>query len=112
MTKWSVVEWKIDVLDKIKKQRAKATLQQLQSFLGVSKSTISWLRANEVAICEEWQKKNEGGQLGQRKRKHEGKYPDVDEALNLWFSNVSWIQVDGLVLKVKAESIAKENGSQ
>ncbi len=74
------------------------------------KLTLSQLRAIEVALCEEWQKKNGGRQAVHRKWKHEGKYSDVDEALNLWFSNVTSrkVQVDSPMLNAKVESFAKK----
>jgi hypothetical protein len=53
------------------------------------------------------------GQLGtSQKWKHGGKDPDVEEALNQWFSVVSGsgVHVSGPLFKSKSEELAKKLG--
>ncbi len=66
---------KIALLDEMKKQPEGTSLRKLEKILKVLQSTISHLRATEKQIWEEWS----CTEAENRKRKREGKDPQVDE---------------------------------
>ncbi|VVC24315.1 DNA binding HTH domain, Psq-type [Cinara cedri] len=75
---------KISILDKIKAQPH--SLRELEKLIGTSKSVLSRLKNNEKAIREQWEKLNDSNSAPvNRKRKREGKDPEVDKAINEWF---------------------------
>ena len=101
---------KIALLDKIKSQPPNTGYRQLAEITGVPKSTISRLLQQESQLREEFVLQE--GQAGTSKRKREGKDPDVEEALDQWFSIVSGrgVNINGPILKVKSEEFAKKLG--
>lgn len=102
---------KIDFLDTIKQQPKNTSQRRLVEITGLAKTTISRLTKEENELREEWA--HCGERRGtQRKRKREGKDPDVDAALNEWFGIVTGraVRVSGPMLKSKAENLAKKLG--
>lgn len=97
---------KISLFDKMKKQPEGTSLRKLENILKVLKSTISRLRATEKQIREEWSRT----EAENRKRKREGKDPQFDEALNLWFSKIIErdVHVSDPMLKEKAKELAQK----
>ena len=95
---------KIALLDKIKSQPFNTSHRRLAEITGVPKSTISRLLRQENHLREELVLQE--GQAGTSKRKSEGKDPDVEEALDQWFSIVSGrgVNISGPILKAKSES--------
>ena len=101
---------KIALLDKIKSQPPNTGYRRLAEITGVPKSTISRLLQQESQLREEFVLQE--GQAGTSKRKREGKDPDVEEALDQWFSIVSGrgVNINGPILKAKSEEFAKKLG--
>jgi len=81
---------KISILDKIKTQPRNTSLRELEKSIGTSKSVLSRLKNNEIAIRKQYEKLN-GNKSAHvnRKRKREGKYPEVNKPINEWFSSVT-----------------------
>jgi len=79
--------------------------------LGVPKSTIARLKRDEIKLCEDLCNL-QTGKAGKRKRKREGKDPDVDDALNKWFAvrSEQGVNLSGPMLKKKAEEFAVKMG--
>ena len=78
---------KIEILNKIKDQPSNTSIRQLAEITNVPKSTISRLLKEEKQLRDEWMLNEE--RPGTSKRKREGKDPDVEEALDQWFSIVT-----------------------
>lgn len=97
---------KIALLDKIKSQPLNTSQRRLAEITGVPKSTISRLLQQENQLREELALLD--GQTGTFKRKREGKNPDVEEALDQWFSviNGGGVKITGKILKAKSEELA------
>ncbi|KAH9509465.1 Tigger transposable element-derived protein 4 [Bulinus truncatus] len=97
---------KIALLDKIKSQPLDTSYRRLAEITGVP-STISRVLRQESQLREEFVLQ---GQAGTSKRKREGKDPDVEEALDQWFSIVSGrgVNINGPILKAKSEEFAKK----
>ena len=72
------------------------------------KSTVSKLLNEETLLTERWTL--ERASLGKRKR--DGKDPEFEEALNLWFRAVltKGIRISGPILKNKDEELAQMLG--
>ncbi len=89
----------------MKKQPEGTSLRKLKKILKVPKCTISRLRATEKQIREEWS----CTETENRKRKRQGKDPQVDEILNLWFSKITecGVHVSGPMLKEKAKKLSE-----
>uniref|UniRef100_A0A8C4XFI3 HTH CENPB-type domain-containing protein n=1 Tax=Erpetoichthys calabaricus TaxID=27687 RepID=A0A8C4XFI3_ERPCA len=109
---------KIDLLDKIKNQAPNTSTRMLEKITGVPKSTISRVLKNEQKLRGEWALR-ENTQGTSRKRKREGKEPEVEDALNQWFAKVTTrdvaargVHIRGPILKVKAEDLAKKLGHE
>ncbi|KAL4135374.1 hypothetical protein QTP88_006988 [Uroleucon formosanum] len=101
------------LLDKIKAQPHNTSLRELEKLIGTSKSVLSQLKNNEIAIREQYEKLNDNKSAPvNRKRKREGKDPEVDKALNEWFSAVAerGARISGSMLEQKAEFFAEKNG--
>ncbi|KAL4148354.1 hypothetical protein QTP88_002618 [Uroleucon formosanum] len=74
---------KISILDKIKAQPHNTSLRELEKLIGTSKSVLSRLKNNEIAIREQYEKLNDNKSAPvNRKRKREGKDSEVDKAMN------------------------------
>lgn len=99
---------KIAILNKIKNHPSNTSLRQLAEIINVPKSTISRLLKDEKQLHDEWMLHEE--KPGTSKRKREGKDPDVEEALDQWFSVVTQrgVNISGPILKAKAEEFAKK----
>ncbi|VVC26820.1 Homeobox domain-like,HTH CenpB-type DNA-binding domain [Cinara cedri] len=96
----------ISNLDKIRAQCHSSSLRELEKIIDTSKSVLSRLKNNEKAIREQWEKLNDNKSTPvNRKRKREGKDPEVDKAMNEWFSAVTerGVRISGLMLEQKAE---------
>ncbi|XP_035204576.1 tigger transposable element-derived protein 4-like [Stegodyphus dumicola] len=92
----------------IKQQPRNTSQRRLVEITGSAKSTISCLLKQEDER-EEWaQYEGRGGTS--KKRKREGKDPDVDEALNERFAIVTRraVRVSGPMLKCKTEELTKK----
>ena len=78
---------------------------------GVPKRTIVRLLHQQHQLREEWAL-HEGKSGTSQKRKREGKDPDVEEALDQWFSIVTGrgVRISGPILKSKSEELAKKLG--
>ena len=96
---------KIALLKKFRSQPRETSQRKLCELFGVPKSTVSKLLNEETLLTERWTLEQTG--LGKRKR--DGKDPEVEEALNLWFSAVltKGIRISGPILKNKAEELAQ-----
>lgn len=104
---------KISILDKIKAQPHNTSLRELEKLIGTSKSVLSRLKNNEIAIREQYEKLNDNKSAPvNRKRKREGKDPEVDKAMNEWFSAVTerGVRISGPMLEQKAEFFAEKIG--
>lgn len=103
---------KIAILELIKKQPTNTSQRRLAEITGVPKSTIARILQQQHKILHELTLYKKGKRRLSQKRKREGKDPDVEEALNQWFSIVTSrdIHVSGPVLKSKSEELAKKLG--
>ena len=107
---------KIKILDKIETKPPNTPLRELEAFLGASKSALARLKTNESVICEQWSAvctaTAKNGNVANRKRKREGKDPDVEEALDKWFTVVTerGVIVTGSLLKKKVDKFAESIG--
>lgn len=101
---------KIILLNKIKSQPFNLSHRKLAEITGVPKSTIARLLQQENQLRKEWALQR--GRAGKSKRKRDGKDPEVEEALDQWFSIVSGqgLNISGPVMKAKSEEIAKKLG--
>ncbi|CAK9828167.1 Tigger transposable element-derived protein 4 [Anthophora retusa] len=101
---------KIAILDKIKGHLPHTSHRRLSEITGVPKSTIARLISIQDKLREEWACNRKQGTF--QKRNRQGKDPDVENALNQWFSIVKerGICVSGSMLKNKAEDLAKKLG--
>jgi hypothetical protein len=74
----------------------------------VPKSTIAHVIQQQEKLRDEWT--CHGQQGTPQKWKHKGKDPDVEEALNQWFSIVTGrgVCVSGPMFKSKSEELAKK----
>ena len=96
--------------DKLKSQPFNSSYRRLAEITGVPKSTILRVLRQESQLREELVLQE--GQAGTSKRKREGKDPDVEEALDQWFSIVSGrgVNINGPILKAKSEELAEKFG--
>ncbi|KAI6649553.1 Tigger transposable element-derived protein 4 [Oopsacas minuta] len=103
-----LISEKIALLKKFRSQPRGTSQRKLCELFGVPKSTVSKLLNEETLLTERWTL--EQASLGKRKR--DGKDPEVEEALNLWFSAVltKGIRISGPILKNKAEELAQMLG--
>ncbi|VVC30453.1 Homeobox domain-like,HTH CenpB-type DNA-binding domain [Cinara cedri] len=104
---------KISNLNKIKAQPHFSGLRELEKIIGTSKSVLSRLKNNKKAIQKQWEKLNYNKIAPvNRKRKREGKDPEVDKAMNEWFSAVTerGVHISGPMLQQKAEFFAETIG--
>ncbi|VVC29246.1 DDE superfamily endonuclease domain,Homeobox domain-like,HTH CenpB-type DNA-binding domain [Cinara cedri] len=104
---------KISNLDKIKAQSHSSSLRELEKIIGTFKSVLSRLKNNEKAIREQWEKLNDNKCAPvNRKRKREGKDPEVDKAMNEWFSAITerGVCISSPMLQQKAEFFAEKIG--
>ncbi|KII73547.1 Tigger transposable element-derived protein 4 [Thelohanellus kitauei] len=99
---------KIALLDKIKSQPLNTSYRRLAEITGVPKSTIARVLLQESQLRQESVLPE--GQAETFKRKREGKDPDVEEALDQWFSIVSakGVNINGPTLKAKSQELAKK----
>ncbi len=102
---------KIKILDRMKEKPENTPVRELEKFLGVPKSTIARLKREETKLREDLSDV-QTGKAGKRKRKREGKNPDVDDALNKWFAvrSEQGVNLSGPMLKTKAEELAVKMG--
>ncbi|KAI6654631.1 Tigger transposable element-derived protein 4 [Oopsacas minuta] len=103
-----LISEKIALLKKFRSQPRGTSQRKLCELFGVPKSTVSKLLNEETLLTERWTL--EQASLGKRKR--DRKDPEVEEALNLWFSAVltKGIRISGPILKNKAEELAQMLG--
>jgi hypothetical protein len=103
---------KIDLLDKLKSISKSTTIRQKEMFTGVPKSTLSRLLKEEDSLRIQWDNFKRNNASGLFSRTRDGKDPDVEVALNEWFSIVRTrgVRVTGPMLKTKAEELAKRFG--
>ncbi|VVC31378.1 Homeobox domain-like,HTH CenpB-type DNA-binding domain [Cinara cedri] len=102
---------KISILDKIKAQPH--SLRELEKLIGTFKSVLNRLKNNEKTIREQWEKLNDSNSApANRKRKRESKDPEVDRAMNEWFSAVTerGVRISGPMLQQKAEIFVEKIG--
>ena len=102
---------KIALLEKIKSQPINTSQRRLVEITGVPKTTIVRLLHQQHQLCEEWAL-HEGKSGTSQKRKRKGKDPDVEEALDQWFSIVTGrgVRISGPILKSKSEELVKKLG--
>jgi hypothetical protein len=98
------------LLHQIKGNSPNTSHRRLAEITGVPKSTIARLIYQQDKLREEWT--HNGKQGISQKRKHEGKDPDVEDALHQWFSIITGqgVRVSGPMLKKKSEELAKKLG--
>lgn len=101
---------KIALLDQIQSLPSKISARRLSEITGVPKSTLARLVSQKDKLRELWTKRQDLGWT--KKRKREGKDPDVEDALAKWFAMVSKdnVQVNGPILKAKAVDLAQQLG--
>lgn len=101
---------KIVLLDQIQSMPSKLSARRLSEMTGVPKSTMARLVSQKDKLRELWTKRQDLGWT--KKRKREGKDPDVEDALAKWFAMVSRdnVQVNGPMLKAKAVDLAQQLG--
>lgn len=99
---------KIDILTQIKTYPKNTSVRELEKITKIPKSTISRFLNEEKQLYNEWMLQE--GKLTTPKRKRDGKEPNVEEALDQWFSLVSnrGVCISGPILKAKAEELAKK----
>ena len=99
---------KIALLKNFRSQPRGTSQRKLCELFGVPKSTVSKLLNEETLLTERWTLEQAG--LGKRKR--DGKDPEVEEALNLWFSTIitKGVRISGPILKNKAKELAQMLG--
>lgn len=76
------------------------------------KSILARLKRDEIELCENWCNV-QTGKAGKRKRRQEGKDPDVDDALNKWWYAVrseQGVNLSGPMLKTRVEEFAVKIG--
>ncbi|KAK9736144.1 Tc5 transposase DNA-binding domain [Popillia japonica] len=104
------LQTKIAILDKIKNQPANTSQRKLAELTGIQKSTISHLIQQENQLRNEWTLQQ--GKAKTSKRKRDGEDPDVEEALDQWFSLVTerGVCISGPVLTAKSKDLAGKLG--
>ncbi|XP_067126959.1 tigger transposable element-derived protein 6-like [Centruroides vittatus] len=107
------LENRIALLEQIKSQPPNTSHRRLAEITGVPKSTIARMIQQQDKLKEEWAL-CKGQQRTSQKRKRKSKDPDVEEALNQWFSVVTGqgVCVSGPMLKSKSEELAKKIGHE
>jgi hypothetical protein len=102
---------KTALLEQIKNRPSNTSHCQPAQITGVPKSTIARVMQQEEKLRDEWTLR-EGQQGISQKQKRKGKEPDVEEAVNQWFSIVTGrcMRVSGSMLKSKLEEWAKKLG--
>ncbi|KII64002.1 hypothetical protein RF11_08812 [Thelohanellus kitauei] len=96
--------------------KAHPKIQQMKAFL--KSPTLPFFQPKSLVLAvkvncvRNWYYKKEEGQAGKFKRKHEGNDPDVEEALDQWFSIVSGkgVNIHGQILKTMSEELDKKLG--
>jgi hypothetical protein len=101
---------KIALLEKIKNQLPATSHQQLAEITGVPKPTFARVIQQQEKLRDEWTLHHRQQGTSQ-KQKHEGKDPDVEEALNQWFCIVTGqgIRLSGRVLESSSEELAAKS---
>jgi hypothetical protein len=79
---------KTALVEQIKNQQLNTSHRRLAEVTGVLKSTTTRVIQQQEKLQDEWTLR-EGKQGISQKQKHEGKDPEVEEALNQWFSIVT-----------------------
>jgi hypothetical protein len=99
---------KIELIDKVESLPPKTSFRRLEEITLVPRSTIDRVLKQKEKLKEEWNL-NKENQSSVKRRKREGKNPDVDEALYRWFVAVRerGVQVNGQILRRKAEDLAE-----
>uniref|UniRef100_H3AH01 HTH CENPB-type domain-containing protein n=1 Tax=Latimeria chalumnae TaxID=7897 RepID=H3AH01_LATCH len=103
---------KLEVLDRVKKEPPETSLRELARRLNVKKSMLADLVANEQMLCNTATTLVKGDVGLHKKRKCEGKDPEVDHALLMWLqrASIKGLPLNGPILKAKAESLAHDLG--
>ena len=80
---------KLALLEKIYSQPCDTSQRWLSELLGVPKSIVAKLIKDEPVLTRRWtQGQAKKAHVGHRKRKRDGKDPEVEETLSDWFSPV------------------------
>lgn len=81
--------------------------KEIAKEFGIPSSTLSTILKNKATILEKF-----ADGLGKRKKLKTCEFPDMEKCLMMWITQCRTqnIPVDGLVIKEKAESFAKELG--
>lgn len=99
------IEVKKQIIDEVEKKIKKKN--EIAKEFGIPSSTLSTILKNKATILEKF----EDG-LGKRKKLKTCEFPDMEKCLMVWITQCRTqnIPLDGLVIKEKAESFAKELG--
>lgn len=99
------IEVKKQIIDEVEKSSKKK--KDIAKMFGIPSSTLSTILKNKATILEKFE---EG--LGKRKKLKTSEFPDMEKCLMMWITQCRTqnIPLDGLVIKEKAESFAKELG--
>ena len=96
---------KVKILNKIEKFKPRPTVKQMSEILNIPRSTIASLLKNENHLLEETKSISLS-----IKKKRNGKIPEIERALRMWFEIVvkRGISISGPLLKEKADNFARE----
>uniref|UniRef100_H3A9I7 HTH CENPB-type domain-containing protein n=1 Tax=Latimeria chalumnae TaxID=7897 RepID=H3A9I7_LATCH len=99
---------KLEVLDRVRKEPPGTPLRELARRLNIKKLMLADLIANKQKLHDTAATLVKGDAGLHKKRKREGKDPEVDHALLMWFqrASIKGLPLNGPILKAKAESLA------
>lgn len=101
-------EFKMKVLEEVEERKEEKFYKTaIAKKYGIAPSTLTGFLKTQTKIAEDFAKNKT------RKRAREPGLPEVDKAVLVWFSNSrdNNIKIDGLMLKTKAEEVAKKLGN-
>ena len=104
---------KIEILDKIDSLPPGTSQRKGSELLGIPKSTIARFQKERQSLREQWEQKRTAGESStSSKRQRDGKNPEVETALNMWFKSKceQGAALSGPLLMVKANELGKELG--
>ena len=104
---------KIEILDKTDSLPPGTSQCKGSELLGIPKSTIARFQKERQSLREQWEQKRTAGESStSSKRQRDGKNPEVETALNMWFKSKceQGAALSGPLLMVKANELGKELG--
>lgn len=106
---------KIAVLDKITSMPPGTSQRKCAELIGLPKSTIARYQKDASKLRAQWETETLSGESSSKLKRHrDGKNPEVETALNMWFKqkNEQGVSISGPLLMAKAKELSRDLGHE